>query len=207
MNTKSDLVGTLAHNTSESAVAPVSEDSLALNPAPTLPAPHQVNHPAFTNNHTQNTNVHVNMTMPTINMSMQSHQTPFIARALWFVFVGWWLSAIFILLGWSFTVIGIVVWTLLPVGWWFLNRVPQAQTLRRRRYQFKTEYRDGAIYMTEEKIQQIPWYLRLLYLPVGLVVGAVWLVSAWVFGVLILTLPLSVWMIDRAPKVITLQRH
>ncbi len=99
MNTTSDLIGTLAHNMSESAVAPVRKDSLALNPAPTWPELHQPNYPSFTNNHTQSTNVHVNMAMPTINMSMQNHQTPFIARAFWFVFVGWWLSAIFILVG------------------------------------------------------------------------------------------------------------
>jgi hypothetical protein len=33
------------------------------------------------------------------------------------------------------------------------------------------------------------------------------LIAAWILSVLIITLPFSIWMIDRAPGVITLQRH
>jgi hypothetical protein len=45
-----------------------------------------------------------------------------------------------------------------------------------------------------------------MYLPLGLVLGLVWLTVAWVLSLLIITLPLSVWMINRAPTVITLEQ-
>lgn len=52
----------------------------------------------------------------------------FVVRALWFLFVGWWLSGNVISLGGlaMVTVIG------LPLAFWLFNRVPQAQTLRPR---------------------------------------------------------------------------
>lgn len=59
--------------------------------------------------------------------SQTTRQRPFLVRALWFVVVGWWLSALWITLAWALcaTVIG-----LLP-GFWMLNRVPAVITLAR----------------------------------------------------------------------------
>jgi uncharacterized membrane protein YccF (DUF307 family) len=54
-------------------------------------------------------------------------QRQFVIRALWFLLVGWWLSAFCILLGYLMC-ISIV---LLPVGLMVLNRIPEAMTLRR----------------------------------------------------------------------------
>lgn len=134
---------------------------------------------------------------------MQPKKQSFFVRAIWFVCVGWWLSAFFILLGYLF----MATLILAPIGFWFLNRVPQAQTLRTRNSDFTVTAKDGISFITETNTRQHPWFLRLLYLPVGLIVGAFWLSAAWVFGVLIITLPLSVWMIDRSPAVITLQKN
>jgi hypothetical protein len=47
----------------------------------------------------------------------------------------------------------------------------------------------------------------LVYFPVGLVAGFFWLVTAWVISLTIVLLPVSIWMIDRSPAVITLQKH
>jgi uncharacterized membrane protein YccF (DUF307 family) len=54
-------------------------------------------------------------------------QRPFLIRAIYFVLVGWWLSAIWISIAWALcaSVIG-----LLP-GFWMLNRVPATVTLAR----------------------------------------------------------------------------
>ena len=134
---------------------------------------------------------------------MQPRKQSFLVRAFWFVFVGWWMSALFILLGYFF----VATIILAPIGFWFLNRVPQAQTLRTRNSDFTVTAKDGISFITETNTRQHPWYLRLIYLPVGLILGAVWLTAAWVFGILILTLPLSIWMIDRSPAVITLEKN
>ena len=140
---------------------------------------------------------------PNVVINYQRQQVPFILRALWFVFVGWWLSAVFIVLGYVFMVLLITA----PLGFWFLNRVPQAQTLRLRSHDLIITEREGATYVTEMTQSQHPWYLRLLYLPVGLVLGLVWLWLAWLISLPVITLPVSVYMIDRAPGIITLQRH
>lgn len=127
---------------------------------------------------------------------------PLIIRILWFFLVGWWLSGIFIVAGYLFTasIIG------MPIGFWFLNRVPQAQTLRMRSSDLVlTSYEYGHVVTTTQR-QQVPWPIRAIWFPFGLILGAVWLAIAWALGAAIITLPISIWMINRAPEVITLQR-
>lgn len=55
-------------------------------------------------------------------------QRPFLIRALWFILVGWWLSAIWLLVAWalSASIIGMVF------AFWMFDRVPAIITLARR---------------------------------------------------------------------------
>lgn len=145
----------------------------------------------------------VNVGGPNILITTQKQQVPFILRAVWFCFIGWWLSAVFIIVGY-FCCAAII---LVPVGFWFLNRVPQAQTLRMRNTEFHATQKDGITHLAEGRVAQVPWYYRAIYFPLGLLFGAVWLVAAWVISLLIITLPLSIWMIDRSPAIISLQRN
>jgi hypothetical protein len=149
----------------------------------------------------QTTNVNVNVGMPSIHFNAARPGPSFFVRALWFLAIGWWLSAFFIVAG--YVLVASIF--LLPMGLWTLNRIPQAQSLRPRTREFTTQFCDNAIVFTESRKQQIAWYLRLLYLPVGLVLGAVWLSGAWLLSLTIFGLPLSIMMVDRAPTVITLQ--
>lgn len=155
------------------------------------------------NSNTTNVTTTVNVGGPNIIITTQKRSVPFVLRAVWFLAIGWWLSAVFILVGYlcCLTVI------LAPVGFWFLNRIPQAQTLRMRNSDFHVTQKDGVTFLTEGRTRQLPWYYRALYFPVGLVIGAFWLTLAWIVSLPIITLPLSIWMIDRAPKVISLQRN
>ncbi len=54
-------------------------------------------------------------------------QSPFILRMLYFLFIGWWFSAIWLLIAWlaSVTLIG------LPLAIWMYNRVPAITTLKK----------------------------------------------------------------------------
>ena len=54
-------------------------------------------------------------------------QRPFVLRAIWFLLVGWWLSALCLTIAWgaSVTLIG------LPVAIWLYNRIPAITTLAR----------------------------------------------------------------------------
>ncbi len=55
-------------------------------------------------------------------------QRPFLLRAIWFVLVGWWLSALWLTLAWALcaSVIGMVI------AFWMFDRVPAIITLARR---------------------------------------------------------------------------
>lgn len=105
---------------------------------------------------------------------------PFIVRALWYLFVGWWLSAIVIVLGYlcMVTIIGI------PVAFALFNRIPQALTLRPRTMQYGVEMRDGVAYLKAGTVQQRPWFLRTIYF-----------------------LPITFLMYNRTSGIMTLQRH
>lgn len=146
----------------------------------------------------------INVAPPAIVMNMKSSAPPLIVRAIWWFFVGWWLSAIFAVVGWLF----MATLILMPIGIWFIHRIPQAQTLRARTRAFHTEYKNGAVVFTESTIPQHAWYIRVLYtLCFGLWVGLPWILLGWALGWTLILLPLSIWMQDRAPAVTTLQRH
>jgi uncharacterized membrane protein YccF (DUF307 family) len=155
------------------------------------------------NSNVTNVSTTVNVGGPNILITTRKQQVPFILRAIWFLFIGFWLSAIFIFVGFLCCVTVILA----PVGFWFLNRVPQAQTLRMRNTEFHVTERDGVTHLTEGRTTQLPWYYRAVYFPVGLVLGFFWLSLAWIISLPIITLPLSVWMIDRSPAIISLQRN
>ena len=181
----------------------------ALSPAPaSVPQPYASPQqpypvPSFNPTMVQQTAVNVNVGMPNVHFHAAKQGHGFVVRALWFLGIGWWLSALAIIGG--YLLVASLIF--LPAGLWLLHRVPQAQTLRVRTREFTTGFHDGAMHITEGTVRQVAWYKRLLYLPVGLTAGLVWLTAAWGLGILVLTLPLSIWMVDRAPGVITLQRH
>jgi uncharacterized membrane protein YccF (DUF307 family) len=54
-------------------------------------------------------------------------QRSFAMRAAWFVLIGWWLSAVVILLGYAICLTVVLI----PVGVMVLNRIPEVMTLRR----------------------------------------------------------------------------
>jgi uncharacterized membrane protein YccF (DUF307 family) len=54
-------------------------------------------------------------------------QRPFLIRAIYFVFIGWWLSLFWVVGAWLAT--GTLI--LLPLGIWMMNRIPAITTLQR----------------------------------------------------------------------------
>jgi uncharacterized membrane protein YccF (DUF307 family) len=54
-------------------------------------------------------------------------QVPFLLRAVYFVLIGWWLSAIWLVIAWALhvTIIGMVI------GFWMFDRVPAIVSLAR----------------------------------------------------------------------------
>ena len=136
---------------------------------------------------------------------MQSTRGPgLLVRAVWFLFIGWWLSAFAIFAAYALclTIIG------LPLGFMLFNRLPVILTLRPRTDVQMVEHRGGVAYITSATIEQHPLWARTLWFAfVGWWLGGIYLGIAWLLCVLIITLPIGLYLFNRVGAVMTLLRH
>jgi len=134
--------------------------------------------------------------------TIEIEQSPnLLIRALYFVFVGWWLSGVWATIAWilSVTIIG------LPIGIVMLNALPQVSTLRARGSQTVV---DTSGVVAVRTTQQYPTIIRAVYFVlIGWWLSALWLAAAWALGTSIIGLPFSFWMIDRTPAVLILTQN
>jgi len=126
-------------------------------------------------------------------------------RVLWFLFIGWWLGLIWVLIAWFFnlTIIG------LPLGLFMINSIPQVMTLKPARMQTVVDARNGAQVVRQLPLEQPPFLLRALYfIVIGFWFSLVWMLLAWLISLVTLGLafPISFWMFNRVPCVTTLAR-
>jgi uncharacterized membrane protein YccF (DUF307 family) len=133
--------------------------------------------------------------MTTANSAPLAYRGPgLLIRALWFICIGWWLSAAAIGLAYFLcvTIIG------LPLAFIIFNQLPLILTLRPRSP--GTEV-DG----TEE---QLPLWLRAIwFVLVGWWFGGIYLGVAWFLCVILITLPIGLWLMNRVGAVMTLLRY
>ena len=129
-----------------------------------------------------------------------------LVRAVWFIFVGWWLSGIVAAVAWFFmiTIIG------LPLGIWLVNRLPTVITLRPRTsyaYAYTDAYGNTS-YSPAAPIEQVPWWVRgIWFLLVGWWASFFTMAIAWALIVLVITLPLGLMLFNRVPFVASLYRY
>ena len=130
---------------------------------------------------------------------------PLLLRALWFVFVGFWLGGIVTAAAWALNVTII----LLPVGLWMLNRIPTVMTLRPlRRTVTYDRASDGGEIVRLADPPQAPFLVRAVwFLLVGWWLSGIWAGLAYVAAVTIIGLPIAYWMYNRLPAVTTLFRY
>jgi uncharacterized membrane protein YccF (DUF307 family) len=144
------------------------------------------------------------MSNQTNNVYIPSNQGPgCLVRGLYFLFVGSWLGAIWMVLAWIFniTIIG------LPLGLAMLNRIPQVMTLRPARVQTVVNLRNGSTVVNQIPLRQHTFILRAIYfICIGFWFSLIWMLIAWaIAGITLgLGLPLAFWMFDRVPQVTTL---
>ncbi len=141
------------------------------------------------------------------SISIQHEKGPgLLIRALYFIFVGLWLGAVWTAIAWILvvTIIG------LPVGLLMLNRIPQVMTLKPVRENRYLIQKDGRWVMHSYTREQPSFLARALYfIFIGWWFSALWLLSAWaISGITLgLGLPLAFWMFDRVPAITTLSRY
>jgi len=150
------------------------------------------------------THVTVNVAGPQIKYQDKTGHS-LLLRAIWFVFVGCWFGQVWLLTAWIFnvTIIG------LPLGLLMVNKLPGVMTLRSRSEQLTLSTdSDGSYVLTKQHLDQRPFWLRALYfIFVGWGVSLLWAEAAYIFALLIVTIPLSFVMFDRLPAVTTLARY
>jgi uncharacterized membrane protein YccF (DUF307 family) len=119
-------------------------------------------------------------------------QRSFVVRALWFIFVGWWLTPIVVNVAWLLNVTVI----LLPVGIKLINLVPTALTLAEPR-----SLEDG------NRGSQHSLVVRGIYFVlVGWWLSWLWANVAAALSLTIVGIPISIWMFNRLPYVTSLYR-
>jgi uncharacterized membrane protein YccF (DUF307 family) len=148
----------------------------------------------------------VNAYEQTPQMVVAPRQGPgFLARAVWFIFVGWWLTAIMIVVAYALalSILG------LPFAFYLFNRIPAFLTLRGRSKTYQVETTaDGRRYLTSANTEQLPIWLRAIwFIFVGFWLGAFWMAAAYVLCVLIVTMPFGIAMFNRVGAVMTLMRY
>lgn len=125
---------------------------------------------------------------------------PLWIRAIWFLLVGWWLTAFTITVAYLFlvTIIGF------PVAFWLFDRVPLTLTLKPRSSWTADEV-SGTVTIGP---QQISTPVRTIYFVlVGWWATALWIVVAYVLFVSIIGIPIGVIMLNAVPSIATLQRN
>lgn len=116
-----------------------------------------------------------------------------LVRAIWFVFIGWWVTPIVINVAWllNLTIV------LIPIGIKLINLVPTVLTLKEPRSRF--EPWDGR--------GQHSLVIRAIYFVfVGWWLSFLWANLAAFFAITIIGLPVAYWMFNRLPFVTSLYR-
>ncbi len=120
-------------------------------------------------------------------------QRSLFVRAIWFVFVGWWLTPIVVNLAWFLNATIIF----LPIGIKLINLVPTVLTLKEPR----------GLTMSESGRGQPSLLVRALwFVLIGWWFSFLWANLAVLFALTIIGLPVTLWMADRLPYVTSLYR-
>lgn len=128
----------------------------------------------------------------------------FLVRAVWYVFIGWWLTGIVMTVAWAAAVIIIG----LPLTFWLVNRIPTVLTLRPRVEQYGlVTGSDGITRHERVTTEQDSIGLRALYfILIGWWASALWMAVSYVFMATIVGIPIGVMMANRLPYVFSLHR-
>lgn len=123
---------------------------------------------------------------------------------IWFIFVGSWLSFVWILIAWALIVLIIPM----PIGLAMMHRVPLIASLRQPTREFVVATQGTATIIREVSRPQHPFILRAIYfLVIGWWFSFFWVMAAWLTTATIILLPLGIWMMNRIPAVTTLERY
>jgi uncharacterized membrane protein YccF (DUF307 family) len=123
---------------------------------------------------------------------------------LWFVFIGWWLSAFWSVASWLLilSVIG------MPLGFVMINRLPMVATLRRPASEYRVQPGAEGAVVVETPARQRPFVLRAAwFILAGWWLSASCLIVAWLASSTLFGLPIAIWLYNRIPALTTLAHY
>lgn len=124
-----------------------------------------------------------------------------VVRAVWFLFVGWWLTGLWLAVAWllNVTIVG------LPLGIKLINLTPKVLSLKNRSVT-RYDVDDGEL--VAENVEQWSLAVRAVwFVLVGWWASALWMAVAYAFSLSIVGLPVAIWMFNRLPYVVSLYRY
>ena len=142
---------------------------------------------------------------PVSDVVVRSKSGPsMLVRAIWYIFIGWWLTGIVSTIAWIalITIIGI------PIGFYLINRLPTFLTLRPRTREW-TQTVEGEMTVVQERDRpQTSLLIRAIwFLLVGWWLSAVWMFGAWLVSITIIGIPIALLMYNRTPFIASLYRY
>jgi uncharacterized membrane protein YccF (DUF307 family) len=194
--------GSLTAAPNQAMAAPAAGHWPTPSSAVNVPPPPQSPFPTMSQSVSHSVNVNVGG--PNIVMVNKKTGPNLVVRAIWFWFFGSWMGALTILVAIlaSATVIG------LPLAFWLYNRVPSIATLRPRTEEMSVRTSNGVTFVESTHNEQYSLLVRVLYFFfVGWWLAVVWYLLSLVISIGIVTMPISVLMLDRIGAVATLHKH
>lgn len=125
-----------------------------------------------------------------------------ILRLCWFYLVGLWLGGLWLGAAWicCVTVIG------LPLGVWMINRAPAIFTLKESGTWQEISVGGRTAYYFDE-MEQPNFLIRMIYFfLIGWWLSGIWISVSLSLAATFIGMPLSFWMINRLPFVVSLHR-
>jgi len=122
-----------------------------------------------------------------------------IIRALWFILLGWELTALWLAIAWILNVSVIF----LPIGLKMISLTPKVLTLKD--IHRKQQIVDGNLTYTKTNQTNI-LFRGLYFLFVGWWASLLWMSIGYLLFLTLIGLPFGIWMLNRLPEVTTLYR-
>jgi len=127
-----------------------------------------------------------------------------LVRAVWYLFIGWWLTAILMVAAWiaAITLVG------LPLSFYLVNRIPTVLTLRPRREQHAMVLGEhGVTRYRRVATQQTSTLVRIVYFVlVGWWLSALWMLGSYLLMLTVIGIPIGLMMVNRLPFIFSLHR-
>ena len=127
-----------------------------------------------------------------------------LVQILWFLFIGWWLGGILIVIAWllNVSIIG------LPLGIAILNNIPKVVALQEPTILLQTVERHGRTVIVESDLPQLNFWLRAIYFVlVGWWWSGLWLALAYALCATFILMPVGLSMFRMTPAMTTLRRY